>query len=269
LVGIDVYDVERGMALIFSIIIPTFNRAKIICSAIDSVLDQNYNNCEIIVVDDSSVDNSVEYIRSKYKTKVKIVELAENKGQNFARNRGAELAIGEWLVFLDSDDSLTEGSLEILARKLDDNLVDILFAPCIDSNGLITTNRPNFEGTISYKDYLCGYIQGEHLPIHRKSAFLKCYFDESTRRAPNIGHLRVAKKSESIFITNFIARNYNTIIEDSLTSRLKNKDHKSMKIVQGIILKETWLDRLKYCPLGLIKNLAKYCYYFVHCVFVK
>lgn len=109
------------MDIEISVIIPTFNRRHVISNSIDSVLVQNEEGVEIVVVDDVSMDGTAEFIRKKYKD-ITVIELeknfgqnvARNRGANVARNRGANAARGEWLLFLDSDDTLTNGSLRHL-----------------------------------------------------------------------------------------------------------------------------------------------------------
>lgn len=87
-----------------SVVIPTYNRAKLVTQAIDSVLAQTYEDFEIIVVDDGSTDNTCEalepYIREK---KIRYI-YQENLGEPGARNTGIRVAEGEYIAFLDSDD---------------------------------------------------------------------------------------------------------------------------------------------------------------------
>ena len=85
-----------------SVIIPTYNRAKTVRNAIDSVLQQTYKNIEIIVIDDGSSDNTAQVLES-YRNKVQIIQ-QENAGPSVARNRGIEIANGDIFCFLDSDD---------------------------------------------------------------------------------------------------------------------------------------------------------------------
>jgi glycosyltransferase involved in cell wall biosynthesis len=85
-----------------SIIIPTFNRAWSIHRAIDSVLDQNYKNFELIVVDDGSTD-ATPTILSGYREAIKRIN-QRNSGVSAARNRGIAEASGRLITFLDSDD---------------------------------------------------------------------------------------------------------------------------------------------------------------------
>lgn len=93
-----------------SIIIPCFNRENEIIDAINSALAQTYSNIEIIVVDDGSSDNSIEVIKS-YGEKVKLI-VQPNKGVSAARNTGFAHANGEFIIFLDSDDWLSEDIVE-------------------------------------------------------------------------------------------------------------------------------------------------------------
>jgi len=97
-----------------SIVIPNYNRWPHVCEAIDSVIKQDYENIECIVVDDASTDGSFKKITQHYSSekKVSVRELPENSGQSAARNLGARLATVELLCFLDSDDLLLEGSIK-------------------------------------------------------------------------------------------------------------------------------------------------------------
>ena len=255
------------MDIEISVIIPTFNRRHVISNSIDSVLVQNEEGVEIVVVDDVSMDGTAEFIRKKYKD-ITVIELeknfgqnvARNRGANVARNRGANAARGEWLLFLDSDDTLTNGSLRHLKDLSKKIKSDIIFSACIDSDGNITSNKPSFEGYLSYKKYICGEIKGEYLPMVKREAFLKCLFDETTRRAPGIGHARVIKMSGNAYFTNFVARNYDTKISDSLTKQ-KKRNYAEMSKVWSIILKEQGLDMISASIKVFFISLAKYCYY--------
>ncbi len=97
--------------ILFSIIIPTFNRAGIIGRAIESVLAQTYPYWELIVIDDGSTDNTREIVQ-KYKDKRIKYFYQENKELNGARNKGVELSLGEYIGFLDDDDEYMENHLE-------------------------------------------------------------------------------------------------------------------------------------------------------------
>jgi glycosyltransferase involved in cell wall biosynthesis len=93
-----------------SVIIPTFNRAPVICRAVESVLAQTYTNYELIIVDDGSHDCTSQII-SPYEKRVRLI-VQENRGVASARNTGIRNSGGELLAFLDSDDEWLPGKLE-------------------------------------------------------------------------------------------------------------------------------------------------------------
>ena len=97
-----------------SIIMPSFNKAKYISEAINSVINQTYTNWELIIIDDYSNDDSQEIINSfasKFDN-IKTYFNFENKGANYCRNFGIENAKGIYIVFLDADDLLTKHCIE-------------------------------------------------------------------------------------------------------------------------------------------------------------
>ncbi len=102
-----------------SVIIPTYNRAHYLGEAIESVLNQDIQDCriEIIVVDDGSTDNTEEVLR-KYGNSVTYI-YQNNRGAGPARNRGIKEATGEWVAFLDSDDRWLPGKLTLQFMVLD------------------------------------------------------------------------------------------------------------------------------------------------------
>lgn len=93
------------MSPFFSIVIPTFNSAKVIHRAVDSVLSQTCKDFEIIVIDGASTDNTVDLILSKDDSRIRMSSEADH-GIYDAMNKGIRQANGRWLYFLGSDDCL-------------------------------------------------------------------------------------------------------------------------------------------------------------------
>jgi glycosyltransferase involved in cell wall biosynthesis len=89
--------------IFFSVIIPTYNRAAFISKTIRSVLEQEYDHFEIIVVDDGSTDNTESIVRGISDVKIRYYK-KENNERAAARNFGIEKATGDYVTFLDSDD---------------------------------------------------------------------------------------------------------------------------------------------------------------------
>jgi teichuronic acid biosynthesis glycosyltransferase TuaG len=93
------------MSKLISVVIPAYNREKLIQKCIDSVLAQTYYNIEVIVVDDCSVDHTADIVDEYNDPRVKkCIRLPHNSGACYARNMGADCAMGEYIAFQDSDD---------------------------------------------------------------------------------------------------------------------------------------------------------------------
>jgi glycosyltransferase involved in cell wall biosynthesis len=102
-----------------SVIIPTFNRATLLPAAIGSVLAQSYKDYEIIIVDDGSQDATREALEDLIQAGRICYVYQENRGESAARNRGTQLAAGEYLLYLDSDDLLLPDTLARQVACLD------------------------------------------------------------------------------------------------------------------------------------------------------
>jgi glycosyltransferase involved in cell wall biosynthesis len=104
----------------FSIVIPTYNRKDLLKErALKSLLNQTYKDFEVIVINDGGED--VSDVIEEYKDKgldIKYISYRENKGASYARNRGIEIAQGEWIGFLDHDDEYLNNTLEIFNSSL-------------------------------------------------------------------------------------------------------------------------------------------------------
>lgn len=104
----------------FSVIIPAYNAGKFLDKAVDSVLNQDFDNYELIIVDDGSTDNTLEICNTyaeKFKDKVIVVSKG-NKGVSAARNTGIKKACGKYILFIDSDDYIEPNSLSTLSDRI-------------------------------------------------------------------------------------------------------------------------------------------------------
>ena len=100
------------MKPIITIIIPNYNKQTYIEECINSVVNQNFIEWKLIIIDDASTDNSISFLSKfeKYE-KIKIIRLKKNKGPSFCRNLGMRLCNTKYLAFLDSDDFWDKGKL--------------------------------------------------------------------------------------------------------------------------------------------------------------
>lgn len=158
-----------------SVIIPVFNTEQYISRAIDSVLNQNFNSFEIIIVNDGSTDDSREILEtySKKYENIKVIH-KENEGLGFARNTGLSYAEGEYILFLDSDDYIDKDTLEKVynraintnaditvfnmrkVRELDNSIIEEQFLRLNDE----VVNIKKIGINKYFKDYFFPYIHG-------------------------------------------------------------------------------------------------------------
>ena len=110
----------------FSIIIPAYNAEKEIDRALESIKKQTFNNYEIIVIDDCSTDNTYNKVK-KYED-VKIIKNEKNLKAGGSRNKGLDVARGEYIIFLDADDYLADSdTLNKINNVIGDDKTDIVY----------------------------------------------------------------------------------------------------------------------------------------------
>lgn len=116
-----------------SIVVPIYNVEKYLASCIDSLVNQNIDNYEIILVNDGSTDNSQKIIDEyalKYPEIIKPL-IKENGGLSDARNYGLDRATGKYITFIDSDDYVTDGYYEKMLKKAEDEDLDLVIVDMV------------------------------------------------------------------------------------------------------------------------------------------
>ncbi len=107
-----------------SVIMPAYNAADTIKASISSLIDQSYADWELLVIDDCSSDDTVSIVEGLIEENsnydIKLVKNEENRGVAYSRNRGVELSQGEWIAFLDSDDTWKRDKLEKQMKQVDE-----------------------------------------------------------------------------------------------------------------------------------------------------
>ena len=122
--------------MLLSIIIPIYNVEKYLQKCIESVLSQDINDYELLLIDDSSTDNSLNIAKDyENRVNVKIIEKNKNSGLSDTRNIGLKEANGKYILFLDSDDYIEEGSISIIYNIVQDqNEPDVLYFGFYEEN---------------------------------------------------------------------------------------------------------------------------------------
>jgi glycosyltransferase involved in cell wall biosynthesis len=214
----------------FSIIIPSYNRAHIIERAIQGVLDQTFKDFEIVIVDDGSTDNTKEILQA-FTSDNRIKSIYQtNAGVCSARNTGAKQAEGEFLIFLDSDDTVEKSWLEDfydLAIQNKEWLFCSMKIIKLDSSECLVSALDPFNN---------GKAKGNIIPgswaIKRDVFFKVGMFDENIKFGENV-ELRFRLHQEKL---NFgVSDNYNFTYFESLNGgsrNLKNKIDSNLYIIK-------------------------------------
>lgn len=191
-----------------SVIIPTYNGRRWIGRAIDSVLVQSYRIIEIIVVDDCSTDDTIDFISTQYPD-VRVHRQNSNKGPSAARNAGIRIARGEFIAFLDSDDIWLPNKLEIQLNAVNKS----------DNWGICSTQRFKFRANqaviypkvktenkkIIIVDHLQllkhNYVFTSSVIVNRSALIESNGFDETLKRAEDWDlWLRISKKWKILIV---------------------------------------------------------------------
>lgn len=193
-----------------SIIMPTFNRKKLLQEAIDSVLNQSYQNFELIIVDDSSTDNTRDFLRNLKHDKIKVLFNKTNMGPAASRNVGLQHAMGEYIAYLDSDNEWDKYYLEASVgsfQKLED-------ADAIYSGQLIYPDKTSSIQKIRFGAY------NKSLLRNRNYIDLNCFchkrcilddigmFDESLERLEDWDLILRISNNYKIFSVPFLHSKY-------------------------------------------------------------
>lgn len=118
-----------------SVIVPIFNVEKYLEKCINNIINQSYSNIEIILINDGSTDNSYQICNKYKKIDDRIVVVnQENKGASAARNKGMDIATGEYILFVDSDDILEANLLENIYSQMELGYDIICFQHSINSS---------------------------------------------------------------------------------------------------------------------------------------
>ena len=252
----------------FSFVIPTFNRKLLVVQSIKSALAWlgGRDDGEIIVVDDHSVDGTLNVLREEFEpiTKrgvLRVVTLIENQGVVRAKNAGARVAKGNWLIFLDSDDLMIAPSAESMREALIAFAdVPALFFRCEDRvSGALLGRALESSCELTLRDYLNNWMYGECLPVIRSDAFHRFQYDERIDGWEGITYARMMRTIGPFVVVPVVARRYRTQGEDRLSSPegLRRRS-RSLALGHRILLGEF---SEFFTPFNLFKQVAKVCFY--------
>lgn len=109
-------------------IVPAYNPRQTICQCLDSIVNQSYKNLEVIIIDDESTDNTLSICQQYAQNDSRVIALSQqNAGPSIARNRGLDIAKGEYVYFADCDDRLELNLVESMLIRLEETSTKMAF----------------------------------------------------------------------------------------------------------------------------------------------
>lgn len=184
-----------------SIITPTYNCAKFIGATIESVLNQTYQNFEMIIVDDASKDNTEEVVKSFKDKRIKYIRLSKNSGPAVARNRAMEEAKGKYMAFLDSDDLWKREKLEKQINFIKKNKYKIICSDYeqIDEEGNRLNKIIPCKKKVNYNGILLSCPVGNSTVFYDVSKLGKFKVPNIRKRNDDALWLQILKKEEYMY----------------------------------------------------------------------
>ncbi len=209
-----------------SVIIPLYNKEKYIRRTVESVLGQDYEDYEIVIVNDGSTDNSLSVLDSIFSEKIKIFS-KNNGGPSSARNYGVQKAKGDWIIIMDADDCMESGALTHFAELARKN-PHINFFCCNHykekcGNKLLYSEF--YRDGIVFDNFY-SWSLGTLLPqggswMMKKSLLIDNPYNESLWRFEDAEFLFRIMRVERVFRSSFVAMSYN---QNSLCASAGRKD---------------------------------------------
>jgi len=189
------------MALI-SVIIPAFNVEKHLSKCLESVLQQSFEDWEVILVDDGSTDGTgcIADTFAKKDSRIHVFHTG-NGGVSSARNLGIQYAKGEWLTFVDSDDFISQEFFAVFCNRLNQHSFDLFMADvqqlCIDGSSFIEYHLPNCY--VSVRESIC-----VHKILRSGDLHGKCFKKEIIREYKLSFSERICYSEDRLFFDQFL-----------------------------------------------------------------
>lgn len=210
----------------FSIIIPLYNRVNLIPRAINSCFNQDFDDFEIIVVDDGSTDGSCEAVENINRPRIRLIRHEENQGVCPARNTGIANSRGEWILPLDSDDELLPNVLGMVHRKtidLDPGISMLRFMNWTSTEKL-SPDPPlkdevwNYEGFVRWSESTLDAKRSDASKVFRRECFKTVKYPKD-RTFEAMFHLDFSRAFKTLTSTEVMV-----LIHEDATNRLTKPD---------------------------------------------
>lgn len=250
------------MVNIISIITPSYNSAQYIGRTIDSILQQTYENWELMIVDDFSSDNSREIIQSyiNQDSRIKLICLEKNSGAAIARNIGIKHASGRFIAFLDSDDTWHPEKLEKQVSFMLKNDYAFTYTQYhqVNENG-DTVGELYFPSRTNYRNLLKTCVIGCLTAMYDSHKIGKVYFPLIRKRQDFALWLKILKQVDYAYCVPQDLASY-TIRSDSISANKWKAAQYNWKLYRNIeklnIFSSTYYF-LNYAVRGILRTKFK------------
>jgi glycosyltransferase involved in cell wall biosynthesis len=191
---------------LFSIMTATYNRAHLLPRAVNSVLNQTYQNLELIIVNDGSTDNTEDVCRSFSDHRIRYHKQTPNRGVLAARNKALDLATGDYVAILDDDDELVPQAMEMALaefRRLSPQDIKILWFSNIDFERQRQSGRAFTvtEDYLRYEDLLCDRVGGDFWQVVKRDIIRdEDRFDEKLWCGEILWWLKLHRKCQAYYV---------------------------------------------------------------------
>ncbi|RLB20135.1 MAG: glycosyl transferase [Deltaproteobacteria bacterium] len=196
-----------------TVIIPTRNRAKLVKKAVTSVLNQTFEDLEVVVVDDASDDNTRQVVKSFDDSRVNYIFLKRRSGPAGARNTGIKAARGRYIAFIDDDDEWMAEKLkkQIMKFEMCDRGVGLIYCGYYNmyKDLIVEKKAPQFRGEV-FQTALRSCPIGSPTPLIRKECFIAVgMFDENLPACEDWDlWIRISRCYQFDFVPEFLAIRY-------------------------------------------------------------
>lgn len=210
-----------------SIVTPVFNRALLMHKSLQSSLALVHAGIaeELVVIDDASTDDTVAQLHHCYAAeiadgRIKLRVLPKNLGVAGAKNAGAALAGGDWIIFMDSDDWFVADAVAAMQQVLcAHQQYDVVFFRCQDQQRQQLIGAPVAAKDISLKELLNGGTPGECLPVVKRQSILSEPYPTALRGSEGLAYLQILQRGGRIHLSDLVVREYQDTAIDRLSSR--------------------------------------------------
>jgi glycosyltransferase involved in cell wall biosynthesis len=246
---------------LFSVVIATYNRAHLLARAIISVLNQTYHNFELIIIDDGSTDNTEEVRQSYTDGRIIYHRLQQNGGALAARNKGIDLAKGDYLTFLDDDDELLPEALETAAHTLSEVFTEGIRFVWFDGIYVHRNMRSGFgiekKGIINYEDVLCEKVVGNFWLVLRRDLLEEDdRFDERLWGDEVILWLKLLRKSKALYAPKVLYKYHVEPGMRAFSSKSRLKNLPKTTLTHKVFLEQYGQELKLLCPKVYGKRLG-------------